>query len=71
VDGRHRIEPDVGHLPPLENPDVGAIVLVNDVGCSITVLFGEPTLENIRRLNHVVIHTDHDHVFDFHFSILS
>jgi hypothetical protein len=38
VDGRPCIEPDVGHLPPIENPDAGAIVLVNDVGCSITVL---------------------------------
>ena len=63
---RDRVEADVRHLEFEELPHVGAVVLVDDLGREIPVLGGEMALEQVGRLDHVVVDADDDHVLGAH-----
>ena len=63
---RDRVEPDVRHLELQELPDVRAVVLVDDLGREVPVLGGKVALEQVGRLDDVVVDTDDDHVLGAH-----
>ncbi len=44
----HRVEADVGDLVPVVEPDVGAVVLADQLGCEVLVLGGKAPLEEVR-----------------------
>ncbi len=62
----HRVEGHVGQDVPFVEPGVGAVLVGDELGGQVHVLGREMALEEVRRLDHVVVHTHHDHVVDLH-----
>ena len=63
---RDRVETDVGDRLVVEDPHVVAGVGVLDPGRAVGELRREPALEQVRRLDEVVVDADEDHVLDLH-----
>ena len=61
-----RVEPDVRDVEVEELPDVGAVVLVHDVRRDVLVLRREVVLEQVGRLDDVVVDADEDQVVEAH-----
>ena len=61
-----RVEPDVGDRLAVEHPHVVAGVGVLDAGRAVGELRRHPALEQVRRLDEVVVDADEDHVLDPH-----
>ena len=57
----HGVEPDVGVVVPLEDPGLGPVVLLDDRGRPCLERRGQAALEEVRRLNEVVVDRDHGH----------
>ncbi len=55
------VEPDVGIVPSLEDPALGPVVLLDDARCAGGESRGQAILEEVRRLNQVVVDRDHRH----------
>ena len=62
----HRVEGDVGEHLALVQPGVGAVVVGDELGGQVHVLGREAPVEEVRRLDDMVVHADHDHLVDFH-----
>ena len=60
------VEPDVRDRGAVEHPHVVAAVGVHDLRRLVGVLRGHPPVEHVRRLDHVVVDADEDHVVDVH-----
>ena len=61
-----RVERDVGDLLALVEPDVGAVVTGDELRRQVDVLGGQAALEEVRRLDHVVVDAHQHHVSDVH-----
>ncbi len=63
---RHRVEPHIRDVEVEELPAVGAVGHVLDPGRDVVVLRGQMVLEQIRRLDHVIIDAHKNHVVHTH-----
>jgi hypothetical protein len=63
---RHRVEADVARLHPFPHPRLRAVVLLDDPGRAVLVLRRHPSLEQVPRLDHVVVDRHEDEVVDVH-----
>ena len=62
-----RVEPDVGDLGALERPDVGVhLVFVDHARRALEVGLRHVPLEEVGRLDHVVVDADEDEVVHVH-----
>ncbi len=57
----HGVEPDVGVVVPLEDPALGPVLLLDHPRRPLGQRGGQATLEEVGRLNEVVVHRDHRH----------
>ena len=62
----HGVEPDVGDLVAVVEPDVGAVVLADELGRLVLVLGGQQPVEHPPGLDDMVVDADQDHVLSAH-----
>jgi hypothetical protein len=60
------VEGDVRQHLALVDPRVRAVVAGRELRCEVDVLRRQSTLEEVRRLDHVVVDAHEDHVVDLH-----
>ena len=60
------VQPDVGQLLALVEPDVVARRVLDGLGRQVLVPLGQVLVEHARWLDHVVVHADQDQVLDVH-----
>ncbi len=57
----HGVEPDIGVATALEDPALGAVGLLHDPGCPTGQGGGQAAVEEIGRLDQMVVHRDDGH----------
>ena len=62
----HGVQAHVRQRRALEHPDLAAVVLHLDERSALGRRLRQPALEEVGRLDHVIIDADHDHLVDLH-----
>src|SRR5262249_41052926 len=60
------VQPHVGDLGALVQPDIGVVVLVHDARRAVLPHVGEVLVEQVRWLDDVVVDADEDQIFELH-----